>query len=177
MHFGFVSLWALSLPDKQSMCGESDEFRISPAASPEILHHTVSWRTRLFIAYSDERWLYYQFSLTSHIHFFFKKLYFFSLGVKGLIRFIILLSQILWVIPYDWLRWILVVIGMMLSGMYDLPDMYFQCKIWSSERFLGIGGKNVAHPPNHPTTPSLTNTCTHSLIHLLSHSWGGSQGA
>ena len=41
---------------------ESDQFQISPAASPEILHHTV-WRTWLFIAYSDERWLYYQFSL------------------------------------------------------------------------------------------------------------------
>ena len=41
---------------------KSDQFQISPAASPAILHHTV-WRTRLFIAYSDERWLYYQFSL------------------------------------------------------------------------------------------------------------------
>ena len=42
---------------------KSDQCRISPAASPEILHHTV-WRTWLFIAYSDERWLYCnQFSL------------------------------------------------------------------------------------------------------------------
>ena len=40
---------------------KSDQCQISPAASPEILHHTV-WRTWLFIAYSDERWLYYQFS-------------------------------------------------------------------------------------------------------------------
>ena len=40
----------------------SDQFKISPAASPEIWHHTV-WRTCLFIAQSDERWLYYQFSL------------------------------------------------------------------------------------------------------------------
>ena len=39
-----------------------DQFQITPAASPDILHHTV-WRTWLFIAYSDERWLYYQFSL------------------------------------------------------------------------------------------------------------------
>ena len=29
-----------------------DQFEISPAASPEILHHTV-WRTWLFIAYTD----------------------------------------------------------------------------------------------------------------------------
>ena len=35
---------------------ESDQCQISPAASPEILHHTVR-RTWLFIAYSDERWL------------------------------------------------------------------------------------------------------------------------
>ena len=34
----------------------------SPAASQEIWHHTV-WRTWLFIAYSDEKWLYYKFSL------------------------------------------------------------------------------------------------------------------
>ena len=33
---------------------ESDQCQISPAASPEILHHTVR-RTWLFIAYSDER--------------------------------------------------------------------------------------------------------------------------
>ena len=36
----------------------SDQFQISPAASPEMSHHTV-WRTWLFIAYSDVRWLYY----------------------------------------------------------------------------------------------------------------------
>ena len=41
---------------------ESDQYQISPAASSEIWHHTV-WRTWLFIAYSDERWLYYKFSL------------------------------------------------------------------------------------------------------------------
>ena len=35
---------------------ESDQCQISPAASPEILHHTVR-RTWLFIAYSDEKWL------------------------------------------------------------------------------------------------------------------------
>ena len=34
----------------------------SHEALPEILHHTV-WRTWLFVAYSDERWLCYQFSL------------------------------------------------------------------------------------------------------------------
>ena len=41
---------------------ESDQCQSSPAASQEILHHTV-WRTWLFIAYSDEKWLYYKFSL------------------------------------------------------------------------------------------------------------------
>ena len=41
---------------------KSDQFQISPAASPEILHHTVWW-TWLFIAYSDERLLCYPFSL------------------------------------------------------------------------------------------------------------------
>ena len=33
---------------------KSDQFQISPVASPVTLHHTV-WRTWLFIAYSDER--------------------------------------------------------------------------------------------------------------------------
>ena len=37
-----------------------DQFEISPAASPEILHHAVC-RTWLFKAHSE--WLYYQFSL------------------------------------------------------------------------------------------------------------------
>ena len=41
---------------------KTDQFQISPAALPEISHHTV-WRTWLFIAYPDEGWLYYQFSL------------------------------------------------------------------------------------------------------------------
>ena len=41
---------------------KNEQFQISPAASAETLHHTVC-RTWLFIAYSDERWLYYQFSL------------------------------------------------------------------------------------------------------------------
>ena len=40
----------------------SDQCQISPAASQEILRHTV-WRTWLFIAYSGERWLYYKFLL------------------------------------------------------------------------------------------------------------------
>ena len=40
----------------------SDQCQNSPAASQEIWHHTV-WRTWLFIAYSDEKWLYYKFSL------------------------------------------------------------------------------------------------------------------
>ena len=46
---------------------KSDQFQIFPAVSPEILHRTV-WRTCFFIAYSDERWLYYQFLTTSLIH-------------------------------------------------------------------------------------------------------------
>ena len=42
---------------------KSDQRQISPAASPQILHNT-EWRTWLVIAYSDEVWLYYQFSLS-----------------------------------------------------------------------------------------------------------------
>ena len=63
---------------------ESDQCQISPAASPEISHHTV-WRTYLFIAYSDERWWYYQFSLLYLTHFLnVGRMYFLSLGVKWL---------------------------------------------------------------------------------------------
>ena len=66
---------------------KSDQFQISPAASPEILHHTV-WRICLFIAYSDERWSYYQFSLTrSYISLKnVGRMYFLNLGMKGLKR-------------------------------------------------------------------------------------------
>ena len=52
---------------------KSDRFQISPAASPEILHHTV-WRTWPFIAYWDGRWLCYQFLTTFHSHVSFKRL-------------------------------------------------------------------------------------------------------
>ena len=52
---------------------KSDQFRISPAASPETLHHTL-WRTWLFVAYSDEAWLYNQFLTTSLIHLPWKRL-------------------------------------------------------------------------------------------------------
>ena len=68
---------------------KSDQFQISPAASPELLHHT-SMKTWLFIAYSDERWLYYQFSLPHYISVYlsiFRKvgrMHFLNLGVKGL---------------------------------------------------------------------------------------------
>ena len=56
----------------------SDQFQVSPATSPEMLHHTV-WRTWLFIAYSDESWLYYQFSL----HLSHGRIDFLNLGVIG----------------------------------------------------------------------------------------------
>ena len=42
---------------------KGDQLQIPPAASAEILHHTV-WRTWLLIAYSDERQLYYKFLLS-----------------------------------------------------------------------------------------------------------------
>ena len=68
---------------------KSGQFQTSPAASPAISHHTV-WRTWLFIAYSDERWLlYYQFSV-HHIYILCLKgweyMYFLSSGVNGLIK-------------------------------------------------------------------------------------------
>ena len=52
---------------------ESDQCQNSPAASQEIWHHTV-WRTWLFIAYSDEKWLYYKFSYKSLIQSLFERL-------------------------------------------------------------------------------------------------------
>ena len=47
----------------------SDQFQIYPAISTGIFHHTV-WRTWLFIAYAERRWLYYQFSVPHIIHWF-----------------------------------------------------------------------------------------------------------
>ena len=62
---------------------KSYQFQTSPATSPEISRHKV-WRTCLYTAYSDARWLYYQFShyLTYTVHFSSKG--FVNLGVKGL---------------------------------------------------------------------------------------------
>ena len=57
--------FSFSLPRKRD---KPTIFTSFTAASPEILHHTV-WRTWLFIVYSYERWLYYQFSLP-HLYIF-----------------------------------------------------------------------------------------------------------
>ena len=51
---------------------KSDQYQISPAISPEILHHTV-WRTWFFIACSDERWLHYLILATSLIRLSLKR--------------------------------------------------------------------------------------------------------
>ena len=58
--------WSIIFKVINPFTPESDQCQISPVASPEILHHTV-WRTWLFIACSDARWLYYQLSLPSVI--------------------------------------------------------------------------------------------------------------
>ena len=64
---------------------KSDQFQISPAASPEILQHTV-WRTWRFIAYPDGKWLYYKILTASLINFSIKvgRMHYLNLGVKGL---------------------------------------------------------------------------------------------
>ena len=56
------AIWRPCTESGNPFTPKSDQFQISPAAWPEILHHTV-WRTWLSIAYSDKKWLYYQFSL------------------------------------------------------------------------------------------------------------------
>ena len=78
----FMGIWVF-----KPFTPKSDQCPISPAASREILHYTV-WRTWLFIAYSDERWLYYQFSLP-YLYISIgevRRMYFWNLGVKGLSR-------------------------------------------------------------------------------------------
>ena len=57
----FLALTPQSLFSRILILSESDQCQISPAASPEILHHTVLG-TWLFIACSDKRWLYYTIS-------------------------------------------------------------------------------------------------------------------
>ena len=63
---------------------KSDQFHISPAGPPGILHPTV-WRTWLFTAYSDEGWSILPILTTSLIHFSeVGRMYFLGLGVRGL---------------------------------------------------------------------------------------------
>ena len=67
----YYQFWVISLNGRMyfnPFTPKSDQVQISPAASPVILHHTV-WRIWLFIAYSDEKWLYYQIRIASLIHF------------------------------------------------------------------------------------------------------------
>ena len=61
--FQFIVLvWNISAIKERPFSRECDQCQISPAASSEILHHTVC-RTILFIAYSGGRWLHNKFSL------------------------------------------------------------------------------------------------------------------
>ena len=69
-----------SIYESHPFAPKSDQCQIPPTAAPEILHHTL-WRTWLFIAYSNERLLYYQFSLPN-LNIW--RMYFLNLGVKGL---------------------------------------------------------------------------------------------
>ena len=65
---------------------KSDQYQISPAASPEILHHIV-WRTWLFIAISELTNNYTTNSqYITHTFLFWRvgRTYFLNLGVKGL---------------------------------------------------------------------------------------------
>ena len=74
---------------------KSDQFQISPAASPEILHYTV-WRTWLFVAYLHD-----DYTTVSHFlacTFFFKRLELESIRVK---------------IPHEEFRWT----GVSLNGL------------------------------------------------------------
>ena len=73
------------LQSTRSPAFPSDQFRISPAPHQKYYIGIKPW---LFIAYSDERWLYYEFSLLSHLYVSLVRvgrMYFSNLGVKGLI--------------------------------------------------------------------------------------------
>ena len=68
-----ISGWPMRIASMHSLhciypfTPKSDQYQVSPTALPEILlHHTV-WRTWLFMAYSNRRWSYYQFSLPRHL--------------------------------------------------------------------------------------------------------------
>ena len=69
---GCFLYWSFSCNTRviNSSTPKSDEFQISPAASPEILHHTV-WRTWLFIAILIWKIIMYCLNslTTSPIHF------------------------------------------------------------------------------------------------------------
>ena len=58
--------WIYVVLEPNPFIPKSDQCQISLVASPVILHHTV-WRTWLVIAYPDERWLYFQFSLPHYV--------------------------------------------------------------------------------------------------------------
>ena len=64
-HVGLMSVWSdLCTP-------KSDQFQISPSASPEILHHTV-WRTWLLTMLCGRKTIMLPILATSPIHFLLK---------------------------------------------------------------------------------------------------------
>ena len=94
--------------------GMSDQFQISPASSPEILHHTV-WRIWLFTAYSDKRWENYHFSLPHLIHV--------SLGRLG-----------------EWTVWIGEFYERLVDTRFTLPGQTLSATLYINSDTRGGGG-------------------------------------
>ena len=157
--------WRFSIISRYKLAGKfwlnpftprSDQFQISSAASPEILHHTV-WRTWfIFIANSntqDDRWLYYQFS-PPHLQYtpLFKKvgrMSFLNLGVKGF-------SGVGPVGPRVWGRGLVCVLLCPERGPSHCPHLYgcfwFLIYTVSDHRMLFIAGIRHVLPSSQRTS-------------------------
>ena len=95
----------------------SDQFQISPAASPEILHHPV-WRSWLFIAYSHERWLYCHFSVP-HLYVSLGRRYLLNSGVKGLMATVLSGDQFLLLVRCSWYsNFVIIIVVVVVVGRF-----------------------------------------------------------
>ena len=115
---------------------KSDQFQISPVASPVIVHHTV-WRTWISIAYSDWKMILVPVLTTSLI------MYFLSLGLKGLTLSLPCWKSIFSASPgilhhMVWRKWLFIAYsdGRWLTNPHYLNQKYaFLCIFWGECTF------------------------------------------
>ena len=147
---------------------KSDQDEISPAAPPEILHHTV-WRTWLFTAYLDERWFQHQFSLP-HLYIIFLEGLFhcrFQEGVASVCNIYYYQSRSTFLSSFHFWPWVVIsdlqlfMSKLLLSESLNFPTLMYTHMVAETVYFLPQ--KEFSQTPPHQLHTNHTLTTDQPL--------------